>query len=196
MESSFETLINSYIETRVGIAEHFLSDVLALHLKNNLLKLHEQNHMHAAGTGNTGNIVHDKKTRGDSIYWLDRKHNNVYENVFLDQMDAFVAYLNANCYTGIKSYEFHYTIYQHGSFYKKHTDQFQNDSNRAFSIVSYLNTNWSEQHGGKLCIHHSDNEQHISPTNGKTVFFKSNEIEHEVLPTNADRLSITGWLKT
>lgn len=196
MESSFEELINSYIETRVGIAEHFLSEALVLNLKTNLLELHTQNHMHAAGTGNTGNVVHDKKTRGDFIYWLDRKHNNMYENAFLDQMDAFVSHLNIHCYTGIKSYEFHYTIYQQGAFYKKHIDQFQNDSNRAFSIVSYLNTNWQEEDGGNLCIHHSNTKQYISPTNGKTVFFKSNEIEHEVLPTYADRLSITGWLKT
>ncbi len=196
MESSFETLINTYIETRVGIAEHFLSDTLASHLKSNLLELHAKNHMHAAGTGNTGNIVHDKKTRGDSIYWLDREHNDIHENHFLDQMDAFVSHLNMHCYAGIRSYEFHYTIYQKGSFYKKHVDQFQNDSNRAFSIVSYLNTNWKQADGGQLCIHHSTNEQLITPTNGKTVFFKSDEIEHEVLPTNTDRLSITGWLKT
>ena len=196
MESSFETLINSYIETQVGIAEHFISDTLALHLKNNLLDLHAQNHMHAAGTGNTGNVLHDKKTRSDSIYWLDRSHNNIHENTFFDQMDAFVTHLNRHCYTGIKSYEFHYTLYQPGAFYKKHIDQFQNDSNRAFSIVSYLNTDWIETDGGKLCIHHATGQQHIAPTNGKTVFFKSNQIEHEVLPTTADRLSITGWLKT
>lgn len=196
MESSFETLINSYIENKVGIAEHFLSDVLSLQLKNHLLELYGNNLMHAAGTGNTGNVVLDKKNRGDSIYWLDRKHNNMHENIFLDQMEAFISYLNNNCYTGIKEYEFHYTIYEQGTFYKKHIDQFQNNSNRAFSIVSYLNTDWVESDGGQLCIHHQHNEQLISPANGKTVFFKSNEIEHEVMPTQVNRLSITGWLKT
>ncbi|ABG58247.1 2OG-Fe(II) oxygenase [Cytophaga hutchinsonii] len=195
MESSFETLINSYIETRVGIAEDFLSNTLSLHLRNHLLKIHADNLMHAAGTGNSGNIVPDKKVRGDSIYWLDRSYNNIHENDFLDQMEAFISYLNKNCYTGIKAYEFHYTIYEQGAFYKRHIDQFQNDSNRAFSIVSYLNTDWIETDGGELCIHHTAAEQRISPTNGKTVFFKSNEIEHEVLPTQANRLSITGWLK-
>ena len=196
MESSFETLINSYIETRVGIAENCLSNTLASHLKNNLLELHQQKQMRHAGTGNTNNVVHNSNTRGDSIYWLDRKHNNSYENLFLDQMDNFISYLNMNCYTGIKDCEFHYTIYEKGAFYKKHIDQFQNNSNRAFSIISYLNTDWTESDGGELCIHHTEKEQHIAPTNCKTVFFKSNEIEHEVLLTNADRLSITGWLKT
>ena len=32
--------------------------------------------------------------------------------------------------------------------------------------------------------HKTNNNQTISPTQGKTVFFKSNELEHEVLETN------------
>ena len=196
MEESFEELISSYIETKVGIAEHFLSDSLSGFLKENVLDLQKQKLMQLAGTGNTGNVVHNTKVRSDSIYWLDRNHNNKYENDFLDQMDAFVSFLNTNCYTGIKDYEIHYTIYEKGSFYKKHIDQFQNNQNRAYSIISYLNEAWTDQDGGHLLIHLDDQEQKISPTSGKTVFFKSNEIEHEVMVTNTARLSITGWLKT
>lgn len=196
MKESFEALINSYIETNVGIAGNFLPDALASKLTSNLLNLYDQNRMSSAGTGSSGNVSHDKKNRGDSIYWLDRNHNNKDENDFFDHMDAFIDYLNCQCYTGIKSYEFHYTLYQPGTFYKRHLDQFQNSTNRAFSIISYLNRNWKKSDGGELCIHHKKEEQRISPTNGKTVFFKSNELEHEVLTTQVNRLSITGWLKT
>lgn len=196
MEESFEELINTYIETNVGSTGNFLPDGLASNLTSNLLTLYNQDMMSAAGTGSSGNVAHNKKNRGDSIYWLDRKHNNKDENVFFDHMDLFVDYLNSQCYTGIKSYEFHYTIYQPGTFYKRHFDQFQNNANRAFSIISYLNIDWKESDGGELCIHHATNEQRISPTNGKTVFFKSDELEHEVLTTHVNRLSITGWLKT
>ena len=52
MENSFETLIASYIENKVGISEHFLSDELANHLKKNLLSLNDNNQLLAAGTGN------------------------------------------------------------------------------------------------------------------------------------------------
>ncbi len=38
-------------------------------------------------------------------------------------------------------------------------------------------------------------EHFLRPTQGKAVFFKSNELEHEVLLTNQTRISITGWLK-
>jgi SM-20-related protein len=48
--------------------------------------------------------------------------------------------------------------------------------------------------GGELLIH-KNNNQIITPTQGKTVFFKSDELLHEVLVTQTTRMSITGWLK-
>jgi SM-20-related protein len=87
-------------------------------------------------------------------------------------------------------------MYEKGSFYKKHLDQFQNSKTRAFSMIMYLNVDWIAADGGELCIYHDDFLQTISPQNGKCVFFKSSDLPHEVLVTNAPRLSITGWLKT
>ena len=195
MENSFETLIASYIENKVGISEHFLSDELANHLKENLLSLNHNNLLLTAGTGNAEKLTHNTLVRSDVIYWLDKKHNNPYENEFFVQIEAFIAYLNESCYAGITGYEFHYTLYEAGSFYSKHIDQFQDNSSRQFSMISYLNNNWEEKDGGELLIHQLDNNQKISPTQGKTVFFKSNELEHEVLVTQERRMSVTGWLK-
>ncbi len=195
MEEDFELLINSYIESNVGIAEHFLSTELAHHLKNNLIDLHKKQLLVTAKVGNEDKLLEDKTVRSDSIYWLDRKHNNQYENDFFDRIDAFVIYLNNSCYTGITDYEFHYALYEKGSFYKKHIDQFQNNQNREYSLISYLNEGWLEGDGGQLLIYQTGKNQKIAPTNGKTVFFKSNELEHEVLLTNQTRMSITGWLK-
>ena len=196
LEKIFNELIESFIIEKVGIANHFLKENLAQHLKQNLIKLYQDNLMLAAGTGNQVAVNHDKLIRSDVIYWLDRNHENTYENEFFDLMDAFVLYLNATCYTGITSYEFHYTLYEKGSFYKKHIDQFQENGSRAFSMVIYLNQNWKPIDGGELRIHHENSQQDISPKNGKSVFFKSSELSHEVLVTNEPRMSITGWLKT
>jgi SM-20-related protein len=63
-------------------------------------------------------------------------------------------------------------------------------------MIMYLNSNWQKDDGGELCIHHEHILQTISPENGKLVFFKSDELLHEVLTTNVPRMSITGWLKT
>ncbi|WP_031529874.1 2OG-Fe(II) oxygenase [Dyadobacter crusticola] len=195
MQTTFDTLIDSYIDHKVGIAENFLSDLLAANLKSNLYKLLESNQFQSAGTGNEKIVLHDKLYRSDLIYWLDRKHNDAFENQFFDLIDEFVAYLNSTCYTGITGYEFHYALYPEGSFYKKHLDQFRSNPSRQYSMITYLNAEWSDGDGGELRIHHANRAQDISPVSGKSIFFKSSELEHEVLLTNKVRLSITGWLK-
>jgi Rps23 Pro-64 3,4-dihydroxylase Tpa1-like proline 4-hydroxylase len=195
MEKNFEILIANFIENNIGVSEDFLSKNLSEHLKINLLDLNKEKLLLLAGTGNVEKLIHNAAVRSDSIYWLDRKNENQYENEFFDQIEDFIKYLNKTCYAGITGYEFHYSLYEIGSFYKKHIDRFQNNSDRKYSLISYLNADWVEGDGGQLLIHQDSGNQKISPTQGKTVFFKSNELEHEVLVTNQRRMSITGWLK-
>ena len=195
MEFAFETLIASYLEDNIGIATQFISDDLAQRLRQNLVKLEGQKLLLAAGTGNESKFVRNNKVRSDVIYWLDKSHNNSYETAFLMHIEAFIKYLNESCYAGITSYEFHYSLYEAGTFYQKHIDQFQDNSSRAFSLICYLNENWKAEDGGELCIYQLNSNLHISPRQGKTVFFKSDELAHEVLITNTRRMSVTGWLK-
>jgi SM-20-related protein len=196
MDDGFEDLIASYLENKIGISEHFLSDDLANHLKKNLLDLNAGSLLLAAGIGNSEKLSFNGKIRSDAIYWLDKKNENVFENEFFDKIDAFIIYLNESCYAGITGYEFHYSLYEKGDFYLKHLDQFKNNPSRKYSMISYLNSNWVESDGGELMIHQENSNQKISPTQGKTVFFKSNELVHEVLVTQNTRMSITGWLKS
>lgn len=196
LEQAFETIISSFLENRVGLVDTFLEEKLSAQLKKSLLKLHEQQQFKNAGIGSNARVTQDKLIRKDVIYWLDRAHDDVHENNFLDVMDAFVLYLNRTCYSGITGYEFHYAFYDKGSFYKRHLDQFKDDSKRAYSMIMYLNEEWEDKDGGQLCIYHPNETQTIAPTNGKCVFFKSSELEHEVLRSHQPRLSITGWLKT
>ncbi|MDF1698647.1 MAG: 2OG-Fe(II) oxygenase [Saprospiraceae bacterium] len=196
MEESFEIIINSFIESRVGVHDDFLDKVLSRNLKENLLLLYQEKQFKSAKIGNNSKIQDNKLIRSDLIYWLDRKHNNEYENSFLDLIDSFVKYLNRTCYSGITGYEFHYAFYDKGSFYKRHLDQFKDDSKRAYSVIMYLNEDWQTGDGGELCIYHANHTQIITPINGKFVFFKSSELEHEVLLNFKPRLSITGWLTT
>ncbi len=195
MEIAFETMITSYLEDKIGIVPHFISNELAQHLKQNLLDLFQQKLLLAAGVGNEKKLVHNSEVRSDAIYWLDKNHDNQYETEFLVYIEAFIKYLNESCYAGITSYEFHYSLYESGSFYVKHLDQFNDNSSRAFSMICYLNADWKIEDGGQLSIHQSGSTQKIAPTQGKTVFFKSDELEHEVLVTNERRMSVTGWLK-
>jgi len=196
MENSFETLIASYLENKVGISEHFLSNELANSLKQNLITLNHEQLLNTAGIGNSEKLSYNGAIRSDSIYWLDKKNNNEFENDFFTQIEAFIQYLNSTCFAGITGYEFHYSLYESGDFYLKHLDQFKNNPSRKYSMISYLNSNWQEGDGGELLIHQVGDNQKISPIQGKTIFFKSDELLHEVLVTQKTRMSITGWLKS
>jgi SM-20-related protein len=169
---------------------------LRIQLAAHLHQLHIDKLLAPAGVGNIQKLQNNQAVRKDFIYWLDREHQDEFENQFFDLMDAFVLYLNETCYTGILNYEFHYTRYETGTFYKKHLDQFRSNKGRAFSMIMYLNAEWAPEDGGELCIFHDGHTQTIAPLNGTCVFFKSSELEHEVLLTHAPRMSITGWLKT
>ena len=195
MIHDFDVLIDSYLENKVGIDINFLSERLSNGLHQNILNLQSEHLMHAAGVGNE--IVKDtnQKMRGDKIYWMDRSHANIYEQEFLQQIEDFIEHLNRTCYTGINGYEFHYALYEEGSFYKRHKDQFKNDSDRKYSLINYLNKDWLPEDGGELLVYQDDTIQHILPKANTSVFFKSDEMEHEVTKANRSRMSITGWLK-
>ncbi len=195
MNQQFDILIDSYLENKVGIDECFLSDALSKGLQQNIYQLEKDGLMTAAGIGNETIKDAQQKMRGDKIYWMDKCHDNIYEQAFLQQIESFIEHLNKTCYTGINGYEFHYAVYEEGCYYKKHKDQFKNDSNRKYSLINYLNENWLEEDGGQLRVYQEDVVQQISPKAQTAVFFKSDEMVHEVMEANRSRMSITGWLK-
>lgn len=195
MKNQFDLLIDSYLENKIGIDACFLNEQLSNGLQQHIVQLENENLMTAAGIGNE--IVKDskQKMRGDKIYWMDKNHSNVYEQEFLLLAEGFIDRLNKTCYTGINAYEFHYAVYEEGSYYKRHRDQFKNDSNRKYSLISYLNKNWQEEDGGQLLVYQDEGVKKILPQSQSAVFFKSDEMEHEVTLANRCRMSISGWLK-
>jgi len=195
MQQQFDLLINSFVENNVGITNNFLSESLSNNLQQNIQQLQQQGQMKYAGIGNDAIADATQQMRGDKIYWMDKKNNNVHEEEFLNRVEDFIDHLNRTCYTGINDYEFHYTVYGQGSAYKKHKDQFKTDNNRKFSLICYLNDDWVAADGGQLVVYQNGEAQTISPNAQKAVFFRSDEMEHEVLLANKPRMSITGWLK-
>lgn len=195
MIARFEELVNSYMNNQIGLCEHFLSKELATLLQQDLQDLDRDNRMFAAGIGNNDIKDAKQKTRGDRIFWLDKKNNSINEKAFMEQVEDFIDYLNKTCYTGINAYEFHYALYDTGSYYHRHKDQFKNNTDRKYSLINYLNDDWLETDGGELLVYQGEKTDTILPTIQKAVFFESNQLEHEVAISNRPRMSITGWLK-
>ncbi len=195
MDNAFNTLIDSFLDKRVGIDPGFLTESLCKGLSENIVQLQKDDLMTVSGIGNGATRDLTQKMRTDRIYWISKSSHNPFEQEFLGIVENFIEYLNRTCYTGINDYEFHYAIDETGSFYKRHKDQFRNDSNRKYSLINYLNENWRQANGGELRIHQNESTQDILPRSKTAVFFKSNEMEHEVRTANRSRMSITGWLK-
>ncbi len=195
MHNPHDQLIDSFLENNIGIDINFLSKDLSNGLQENIKYLQANNLMTYAGVGNETIMDTTQQMRGDKIYWMDKSHDNVFEQQFLNQVESFIERLNSTCYTGINAYEFHYAVYGKGTGYKRHKDQFKNDNNRKYSIINYLNNNWLEEDGGQLLVYQNELVQKIQPQSQTAVFFKSEEMEHEVVKANRDRMSITGWLK-
>jgi SM-20-related protein len=196
MDDKFEELIGTYIQNRIGISNHFITKELAVGLQKNLLSLDEEDKMKTAGIGNLFIKERNQDKRGDKVFWIDNQSDELSERAFLNQINLFIEHLNDTCYTGINAYEFHYALYETGSYYRKHVDQFQNNYDRKFSMIHYLNADWKEEEGGELLIYHENKTDKIFPEIQKAVFFRSEDCEHEVFRSTRPRMSISGWLKS
>lgn len=196
MRAKFEELIESYIQNKVGISTGFITAILTGQLREQLKRLNSQGDMAGAGVGLGISKTYDQQIRTDKIHWIDNTSKNIHELELLDIIEEFIGYMNTTCYTGINAYEFHYALYETGSFYKRHLDQFRNNTGRKFSFITYLNEDWTEANGGQLVVYPGEEKGLILPIGGTSILFKSDELEHEVIPANRARMSITGWLKT
>jgi SM-20-related protein len=200
--SIYETIIDQLIANQYAETDFLLPSNLLTQLRDILLLNLANGNFKTAGTGNKTNLNINEAVRNDKILWIDN-NNDAFDHIASPEKDYFLAvqafynYLNETCYTGIQSGEFHYAVYEPGSFYKKHIDRFKNDDSRKFTFITYLNPDWLPSYGGQLAIYlpKQTTPVYMNPNFGKTVIFKSHILAHEVLPATRQRLSITGWLK-
>ncbi len=194
MLSVFDSIADDLAEHGFAIADQFLSqkevdDILALEEFQQGLASFKK-----AGIGKNQDLQINEAIRGDYIQWLDKNSSPAAVKVYLNRLQDLVQYLNQALFLSMKDFEVHLTVYPVGSYYRRHLDQFKKDDHRRLSVICYLNNNWTEQNGGQLRMYLPDHTHDILPTAGKLVCFRSERIEHEVLPADRERLSITGWM--
>jgi SM-20-related protein len=154
---------------------------------------------HAATVGRAGSAEHDASVRGDSICWLGVDASAAPEGVLIAQLYALSVALNGALFLGITEVEAHYACYPPGAGYLRHVDRFRDDAARVVSLVLYLNDDWRDEDGGALRIYATRDAKEpaceLAPRGGTLVAMRSDAIAHEVLPANAERWSIAGWLR-
>lgn len=147
-----------------------------------------------AGIGRRGDVSELAPVRTDSIAWIDGTAEAGGD--WLTWASALQAFLNERLYLGLLTFESHFAQYEKGAFYRQHQDSFAGGGNRILSILLYLNTSWVAGDAGELILYTGDKSDvaiTVAPQSGTLVAFLSEEIPHEVLTTNAERLSIAGW---
>lgn len=91
--------------------------------------------------------------------------------------------------------------YADGARYVRHSDVGPQTPDRRLTVIYYMNQHWQQDHGGVLRLYlpvRSRSQSSIEPFDVAPLFdrllvFRS-EIEHEVLPSAAPRLALSGWI--
>lgn len=140
--------------------------------------------------------------RQDRICWLERGPEAL--EAYFAWLETLRRMLNQRLFLGLREFECHYAFYPAGAFYQQHLDAFRGKPNRIVSSILYLNPDWKPQDGGELLLYAIDTDpqtgqnillEKILPEFGTMVLFLSEEFPHEVLPTKAPRVSLTGWFR-
>ncbi len=181
-----------------AIVRGLVPDELAYRLAREARDLHNQECLERAGVGRADDFQLAASLRRDKTRWFDRSSSA--QSDYLDLMETVRLTMNRELFLGLFSYEAHYAAYERGGFYKRHLDAFKGARNRVLSSVFYLNDDWQEADGGGLAIYASNDSDAaplltVMPEIGTMVIFLSEEIPHEVLPTQRNRYSIAGWFR-
>lgn len=189
----FGAIADGLAERGFAIIDDFLStsevsDIL------NVNSFQQHGTFKKAGIGKSQDKQINESIRGDYIHWVDPSTASPALSVYLNRLRELVSYLNQALFLSLKDIEVHETVYPVGSFYKRHLDQFKKDDHRKLSVICYLNENWTDEQGGQLKLYLPGEELNVLPLAGRLVCFRSDELEHEVLPAVRERLSITGWI--
>ena len=191
IQNHFETIANGLAETGYAVIDNFLHDAETKAIVN--LDIFDNGKLRKAGIGKHNKQMNES-IRGDFIQWIEKENAAPAMHLYLKRLDDLRVFLNQNLYLSLKDYEVHVARYPEGAYYKRHLDQFKSDDHRKLSVILYLNENWKENEGGQLRMYLNDGTVDVFPMAARLVCFRSDLIEHEVLPATRERLSITGWL--
>lgn len=193
LQNHFENIADNLSEKGYCVTDGFLSQHEIRAIRSWQVISGDISGLKKAGVGKESKQINEG-IRGDHISWIDPYSAPEPILAYLDTITALRLFLNATLFLGLKDFEVHIARYPAGAFYKRHLDQFHKDDHRRLSVICYLNDNWKAEEGGQLRIYEDSGVADILPAAGRLVCFRSELLEHEVLPATRERVSITGWM--
>jgi SM-20-related protein len=187
--------IDQLAQLNYAVIEDFIPAETSSLLRANLIEEIQNENLRQAGIGTLSTFQKVKSVRGDRIKWLETNDSREGVQAYFQRINLLMDVLKRTCFLPIRDFEMHLAHYPIGTHYDRHIDQFNHRSSRLISVVTYLNENWQSGDGGEIAFYPKNSEAIIIPPKlGTTVIFRSEVLEHEVLKTQTDRYSITGWL--
>ena len=204
---------NSYVVVKDNAFDDIINDI---HHDVKILK----DHLRPAQMSRGEDTWTDEYFRGDSLCWITPA---LCEELKLRGLQEYISRMMLNCSMfsdslGIlnEGYNVQFAVYPgKGEGYNRHKDAFLSSSttpSRQLTCLLYLNKFWEPNDGGQLRVftypgievdgagvtshpfnfwgvHGAD----IDPLFGRLVAFRSELVEHAVLPCFSERMAITFW---
>jgi SM-20-related protein len=182
-------------ERGVFVRDGFLGRALASAVRGELDRLEPA--LRPAGMGR-GAPARDARKRGDAIVWLDGAAAGPALAALHRALETLGHDLHRQAYLGLSTPEIQVARYPGGGArYVRHRDVFREavGPQRRVTAIVYLNPGWDESAGGVLRLHLPDGALDVAPLLDRLVVFRSETVEHEVLPTYAPRWAATAWYR-
>lgn len=193
-DTKWVSWVDQLSEENFVVIDDFVPEVLYNRLQVFFTDKYQGDEFDRAGIGSIFNNQLITAIRGDYTYWIDKERDTEIAPFFF-LIEEMIGRLNRYCYLSLSGYEFHFSHYPKGTFYKRHLDQFKGRNNRMISVIIYFNDNWQQGNGGELKLFRQDeSELLIAPRAKRCVLLRSDRVEHEVMETHVSRFSLTGWL--
>jgi SM-20-related protein len=173
------------------VRDAFLGEAEARAMAAEAERLSREGAFAPAGVSRGADRRVEPDVRGDEICWLapDRapRLHAAFDRLRLD--------LNAGAYLGLGRFDVQLARYAGaGEGYRRHRDAFtRGPSSRRLTAIWYLNPDWRPEHGGVLRLHLPTGPLDVEPRLDRLVVFRSEQVEHEVLPARAPRYAATAW---
>ncbi|WP_026966118.1 2OG-Fe(II) oxygenase [Algoriphagus terrigena] len=200
MEELLDHISAEIYQKSYVIVDDFVDEPFRKALLKEQIELVNQGKFRHAAVGKGGQKQVRTEIRSDEVLWMDANELTPLQAAYWEKIEEVRKVLNQRCFLGLRSFEGHFARYPVRSFYKKHLDQFQAVPHRVVTVILYLNDSWTAEDAGALRMYFPQEDgseliEDVLPLGGRLVVFLSGEIPHEVLPTNKERISITGWLR-
>ena len=190
----YNQFIEAYVKNFFWTQPHFLSEDHVHALFSWAKECEDDGLLKPASIGKGNRKHQNTEIRTDKIYWIDQfssSKGKLVQDIFSDLQKI----LRQKFFLPAKRFECHFAKYEPGSFYKVHQDRHFEKPGRLVTCVVYLTGSECGQ-GGELIVYDEElRKVTIQPEPGRIVVFDSS-LEHEVLRTQTNRWSLTGWIRS